>query len=880
VTHTPSRIVVALLLTLALAAAAPADAPDKPPTKEQIAEWVKGLGSDSFDEREKASKMLWKAGRAAEAALRQVLKDGDAEAIRRAREIVDKFDWGIYPDTPEAVATLIDEYRSGTPESRAGVIPKFLDQGGAGFTALMKIATMEKEPAAKTQIWELLNADMSRLAAALLAEGQDARLAEILEQGLGGEGDQPHANYAAWLMLRGKLDDKVRELEKKGAADRKAALTLAYLCRAKGDLAGARKYAEKAENEELIKTVLVDQEDWKGLLKYVDSLPAPPAGKERLSPGARLACLRLMGDRDGFAAELAKVIADTKDRYTFGVFILNGRIDDGLEWLRKREDHAGAAELLRARLRLREALDEADREKAAGGDGDPLEARLGKAQLLARLGERKKAREVFDKLLADTKPEAVVGSLDTILSAEYGAGFKDEAFARAATLMPKVQEKGDWTALNALFEPADMDTGVEPLWTFLRSKFPQDDAATTLKRMRDLFARKTPAREVADLLQNMADEAAKRKDEERGPWLQCVAEICRALGRDDLREAYLEKWAAAGGDARAWQRLGDIAADAGRWKDAAERYRRGWEKDRGSSLLLYLRGNALVKSGQEKEGRRLMEMAEAIPLGNQQKLAALADGLDEHGMGEAAGRAWERLARITLMNSYYQDSSARGVADGAAAARNYMKAATGARREALYYLWNVVSDTPGSMVWLAANEHRYRARAHAAAGRLDDMRKEVDAVLDVEPDIELAIDVVTELTKRGHKKEADELFGRVYAANEAVCKDYPNSAWAHNNVAWLAVRCKRNLDAALGHARKAVEAEPDMSSYLDTLAEVYFQRGDKGKAVELEKKCVVLQPAYAYFRKQVKRMQAGDRDAELPAESATATLSHSLVELP
>jgi tetratricopeptide (TPR) repeat protein len=882
VTPSPSRIAAALLLTAGLALSAPAAPPDKPPTKEQVADWVKGLASDSFEEREKASKALWKAGRAAEDALRQVLKDGDAEAVRRAREILDKFDWGLYPDTPEAVAALIDEYRAGTPESRAAVVPKLLDQGGAGFAALMKLAGMEKEADAKAQIWELLSADMPRLAASLLAEGQDARLGEVLEQALAGEGDQPHANYAAWLMLRGKLDDKVRELEKKGAPDKKAALTLAYLCRAKGDLAGARKYAEKADHAGLIQTALVEQEDWKGLLKQLDAraAAAPPAPAED-PVGLRLACLRLAGDAKGFDAELAKLTGGPAT--TAGLssaLLLNGLPDEALKWLRRSHDHTTAAELLAARHHFREALDEADMVKTPDKRADPVLAQMYKGQLLARLGERKKAREVFDKALDEAKGDAGPGRVESIVMVECNAGFKDEAFARAAALMAKKEQDDHFGMLNALFQSADMDVGVDPWWTFLRARFPEEDAAATLKRMRRLFAGKMPAGAVADLMREMADAAANRKDEERGPWLQCVADTCRALGRDDLREVYLEKWAAAGGDARAWQLLGDMAADAGRWKDAAERYRRGWEKDRGSALLLYLRGRALVKAGQEKEGQRWIAVAEAMPLGNEQRLAALAQGLSERGLDQQAGQVWQRLSRLTLVTSFYQGGAARGMADSAAATKDYARAATWARREALYYLYNPLFENPDYPLQMVATEHRYRALAHAAAGRLDDMRKEVDAVLDVEPNIELAIDVVTELTKRGRKKEADELFARVYAAQDAVCKQHPDSGWARNNTAWLAVRCKRNLDAALEHARKAVELEPDMSSHLDTLAEVHFQRGDKDKAVELEKKCVAMQPAYEYFRKQVKRLQAGDRDADLPPEPAAGSLYRSLGEGP
>ena len=115
---------------------------------------------------------------------------------------------------------------------------------------------------------------------------------------------------------------------------------------------------------------------------------------------------------------------------------------------------------------------------------------------------------------------------------------------------------------------------------------------------------------------------------------------------------------------------------------------------------------------------------------------------------------------------------------------------------------------------------------------------------------------------------------------DAVCKEFPRSGWSHNNTAWLAVRCKRDLDAALEHARKGVEYEPENAGHLDTLAEVYFQRGDKDKAVELMKKCLEMQPKYDYFRKQLKRMQAGDRDADVPPEATTGSAMRALRALP
>ena len=65
---------------------------------------------------------------------------------------------------------------------------------------------------------------------------------------------------------------------------------------------------------------------------------------------------------------------------------------------------------------------------------------------------------------------------------------------------------------------------------------------------------------------------------------------------------------------------------------------------------------------------------------------------------------------------------------------------------------------------------------------------------------------------------------------------------------------------------KAVELAPDNAGYLDTLAEIHFQRGDKDKAVALQKRVVELDPKRSYYRKQLRRLEAGDPSAERPPE--------------
>src|SRR5260370_9821666 len=115
--------------------------------------------------------------------------------------------------------------------------------------------------------------------------------------------------------------------------------------------------------------------------------------------------------------------------------------------------------------------------------------------------------------------------------------------------------------------------------------------------------------------------------------------------------------------------------------------------------------------------------------------------------------------------------------------------------------------------------HSTRPMAFPPADKLADGQREIQTCLDILPgDINLAILLVPVLEKKGHKKEAADLFGKVWSVHDDLCKDYPKSAWGHNNIAWLAVRCRRNLDEELKHAKLAADLTPENAQYIDTLA--------------------------------------------------------------
>jgi tetratricopeptide (TPR) repeat protein len=80
---------------------------------------------------------------------------------------------------------------------------------------------------------------------------------------------------------------------------------------------------------------------------------------------------------------------------------------------------------------------------------------------------------------------------------------------------------------------------------------------------------------------------------------------------------------------------------------------------------------------------------------------------------------------------------------------------------------------------------------------------------------------------------------------KALAKD-ENSVFAANNLAWIyAVYGKGNMDEAVRLAQSAVQASPEVPSFVDTLGWVYYKKGLYGAAAEQLKKAVSADEAAA-----------------------------------
>jgi hypothetical protein len=874
-----STLAALALGALAVTFLAAAPVPTKP-TKEQIAGWVKQLGADDFTTREEATKRLWQAGEAAEAALQEALASDDAEVKRRARELLEKFRWGIYPDTPAKVVDLITAYKAaGDANSKTRLVGELLKAGSHGCRAVVKIARAE-EPGLRRQLFAEIAANLSSAVPAMLEEGNFDRLEALLEAGLAGDPRQGVTNYTAFWVLRGKLDERIalhKSLAVKGGEERgQQYQVLAYLHRAKGDLADARRAAEKAGRKDLVAALLYEAGDWKALARQPDLLGA---GNEVERLGYRAAYARLAGDAraldeavEGLRKSAGAAPAPSPGKM-FGpakALFLNDRPADAMAALEKGSNPALLFELLCARLEYREALALAEKAAAAGGPQAKVLEAL-KARTLYILGEKDKARAAFAGCAAAIKDGADELWYETLIDSEARVGLRDEAFEHAGRVLTGSRDPGMPGRLFPKLFPERGETA-EMLWAILRQQNAAQPPGDALKALRALLDGKASAKEVSAVAEPATAKLAALRPDEADRWARALAEAALACKQEALARAALER-AATGG---ALLRLGDVLAQKKDWKGAAERYRRAWRelekrpspREAPLPLPLYLAGVALEKAGQAAEGKKYVEQAHWVLLGDEAERLDFARELGRRGHDKAAAREYRLITQAGHPGSFYVGEAVRRLAADALARKDYLKAAAGHEEAMLRCLQQGIDFVnPSAYVGVPTYVHRLRAAGYFKAGKVEEALREVALAQAAMPGgVEVPITVVPELERLGRKKEAAEVFDRAAAVYEKLCRDYPNCAWAHNSAAWLSACCRRNLEAALAHAEKAVKLAPDVAGHLDTLAEVHFQLGHKEKAVELQKKVVQREPNKAYFRLQLKRLEAGDPAAERPPE--------------
>ena len=840
-----------------------------PPTDAELEQAVRDLSDKRFAVREKASKLLWQAGAAAEPHLKKAEQSSDAETARRAHEILEKFRYGLFVDTPRELALLIEEYRGGDREARKTVVGKMVALGKPGFDVVQRLLQRESDTD-RAAIFAQVTQDAPRGVARSILAGDHEFTLKLLQICLTSELDEAPTNYAAYHYFNNSVDSAINRWlpEWNASKSKNAGVVLVHLYRVKGDFAAAGKIAAAIPSDSLVEQLLWEQSSWKQLAQRDADSP-----RDALSLGFAATVQRLAGDPKGFEKSLAAIrkLAESDDRFDLRTaaeaMLLNGQAKEAIELLSDRKKNVSLAfDLLCSQMRYKDAFALAAETKLLDGD-EEFRLDLRRARMWYVLGDKDLALQTLNRLAGTLKEPGQSTSARDLIKVLIRLMQRDRAAEVCGNYLAAIQQNGATSGWGELLEPlfGQHAEAAEVWWNFLARKSPKEDPASRMRKIVQLFEGK-PVKERDDWAAELATAPAVTAEYPASFQAVAAADVLRLAGKRDEASKLLEASIKIKPTSAACLRLGDLLADAKRYKEAAQQYESAFKADPGSEISVYLNGWALAKDGQEKEGKRLMDLSHWLPLGNESARGKFADELERRGFADAAARerglvltvGWYRQWHVgNVLNHAARQAIRKKYFDKAADFSE--KALAGSLRMGASYVENsAYLIVPQAILQL-------HARALLAKDKPEEALKLIHGSLEVLPNnLELILEVVPPLEKVGRKKDADELCSVAFAAYEKLARDYPNSAFLHNSYSWLAANCRRELDRALEHAEAAVKLEPKAAGYIDTLAEVHFRRGDKAKAIELMKQCAALEPKSAYYRKQLDRFAAGDINSPVP----------------
>ena len=222
------------------------------------------------------------------------------------QQLLQLFQLGIYADTPQDVVALIGHFQMGNLGIKQNIAQNLKQKGKTDL--LRRLIASEANPGVREQLNQILantgpvyaQGTVVVSTAAVAAElGLNVRVRLARGDFDGAEAmlrdasnDESVRDYAALLLSRNKLDAAIAQLRANlKATDEAGQRRLAWMLRAKGDLAGALAAARLVNDNELVEDLLAEMADWKELAKIdakadVDALAAEARTGRKSSRGS------------------------------------------------------------------------------------------------------------------------------------------------------------------------------------------------------------------------------------------------------------------------------------------------------------------------------------------------------------------------------------------------------------------------------------------------------------------------------------------------------------------------------------------------------------------------------------------------------------------
>ena len=843
----------------------------------QVKKWIDELGDADFTTRENAHKNLWKAGSDAEEQLKVALKGDDAEIRKRSLELLEKFKWGIYHDSPIAIIDLIQAYQSGTLQDKEKSIAKLIEMGGLGVKSVIKIINAEEQEEVRNSVLSYASKSVSKVIPYLIEKNEFKFLDQILQMMLENRAEGVFSNYAVYAILSASTDKIINELSKNKPpkiSDEINKEILAYLYRSKGEHNDALKFAKESKNPELYTQLALEASKWKVVLD-TDHFPDDLLlGKL----GYKLAMYRLTNEKtefDGAKKTLVEIAEELTGKDKNGVesteqlfqaakiALLNYMVSEGIDCLLKNKKRMMVAEIYASRFefdKIKSLIEEAKNENAK--DVPSLEIHW--AKILYGLGEKEQALKILDQYSSRIADKSEGDWPLKLVNAWILIKKKDRAFDDAASYLQKIEHReASGRMLNKMF--GDDAEFYDPLFRFFFKKKNTETAQGVIKQINDLHDKKLDSKVVVKLVDDLLEYASTVTAEESVSLKNAAGAILKKYGLDEKLKELADKF----GSETILLSLADLYAEKKEWAKARDAFKVAWDKDKSKSIIAFMIAKMEENIGDKTQASKWKDLATWNPLGNEQLRLDFAYALGKRNYMDDALIQFDLVSKTGEPGSYSVGASSRALASRLIEKKSFEKAADGYELAMLRCMTPFVSFTQSqAYVNVPSLIARLRCRSAIDNGDFDKVDSFAVKAFDLQPgEVELPILVYQPLIAKGKKELADKIFASAKKTIQKVGDDYPNCAWAHNSAAWLSACCKSDLIWGLNQAEMAVKLDGKSAAHLDTLAEVLFQLKRQKEAVEAQTKAVALEPTKIYYKKQLKRIQNGDPSADRPEEN-------------
>ena len=843
----------------------------------QVKKWIEELGDADFTTRENAHKNLWKAGSDAEEQLKVALKGDDAEIRKRSLELLEKFKWGIYHDSPIAIIDLIQAYQSGTLQDKEKSIAKLIEMGGLGVKSVIKIINAEEQEEVRNSVLSYASKSVSKVIPYLIEKNEFKFLDQILQMMLENRAEGVFSNYAVYAILSASTDKIINQLSKNKPpkiSDEINKEILAYLYRSKGEHNDALKFAKESKNPELYTQLALEASKWKVVLD-TDHFPDDLLlGKL----GYKLAMYRLANEKtefDGAKKTLMEIAEELTGKDKNGVesteqlfqaakiALLNYMVPEGIDSLLKNKKRMMVAEIYASRFefdKIKSLIEEAKTENAK--DVPALEIHW--AKILYGLGEKEQALKILDQYSSRIADKSEGDWPLKLVHAWILIKKRDRALDDAASYLQKIEHReASGRMLNKMF--GDDSEFYDPLFRFFFKKKNTETAQAVITQINDLHDKKLESKVVVKLIDDLLEYASTVTAEESVSLKNAAGAILKKYGLDEKLKELADKF----GSETILLSLADLYAEKKEWAKARDSFKVAWDKDKSKSIIAFMIAKMEENIGDKAQASKWKDLATWAPLGNEQVRLDFAYALGKRNYVDDALIQFDLVSKTGEPGSYSVGASSRALASRLIEKKSFEKAADGYELAMLRCMTPFVSFTQSqAYVNVPSLIARLRCRAAIDTGDFDKVDSFAAKAFDLQPgEVELPILVYQPLIAKGKKELADKIFASAKKSIQKVGDDYPNCAWAHNSAAWLSACCKSDLIWGLNQAEVAIKLDGKSAAHLDTLAEVLFQLKRQKEAVEAQTKAVALEPTKIYYKKQLKRIQNGDPSVDRPEEN-------------